>query len=59
MSRISKAIYDSTVTPLSIRDIDELLQMYKDGLLTEAMLDKAIAKGWITEEQKIQIILSK
>lgn len=37
----------------------KLLQMYKDGLLTEEMLDKAILKGWITEEEKIQIILSK
>jgi len=32
MSRISKVIYDSTITPLSIRDIDELLQMYKDDV---------------------------
>lgn len=37
----------------------KLLQMYKDGLLTEAMLNKAITKGWITEEEKIQIMLSE
>lgn len=36
----------------------KLLQMYQDGLLTEEMLDKAVIKGWITEEQKIQIMLS-
>jgi len=37
---------------------DKLLEMYKNGSLTEKQLDEAITKGLITEEEKIQIILS-
>lgn len=38
---------------------NKLLSMYQRGLLTEEQLQKAVEKGWISEEQKIQIILSK
>jgi hypothetical protein len=33
-----------------------LLRMWKNGRLTEAQLDKAVALGWITEEQKATIM---
>lgn len=38
---------------------NKLLSMYQRGLLTEVQLQKAVEKGWISEEEKIQIILSK
>ena len=37
---------------------NKLLNMYKRGLLTEAQLDNAVKKGWITEEQKEEILNS-
>jgi len=38
---------------------DKLLSMYKRGMLSEVQLENAVVKGWITEEQKIEILLSK
>lgn len=35
---------------------ERLKRLYKAGSCTEAMLDKAITFGWITEEQKAEII---
>lgn len=36
-----------------------LLRLYNEGRLTEKGLSNAVAKGWITEEQKQEIIASK
>jgi len=33
-----------------------LLSLYKQGRLPEVGLDRAIEKGWITEEQKMIIM---
>ena len=38
---------------------EKLKQMYLAGKLTEAQLNNAVAKGWITEEQKLEIIAAK
>jgi len=35
-----------------------LMILYKDGRLTETMLDAAVMKVWITEEEKAEIIAS-
>lgn len=35
---------------------NRLLELFKDGLLTEEGLSNAVKKGWIKEEQKQQII---
>lgn len=35
---------------------NRLLMLYQDGLLTENGLSNAVLKGWITPEQKQQII---
>jgi hypothetical protein len=37
---------------------NRLLTLYQEGRLTEQMLSNAVKKGWITEEQKQQIIES-
>jgi phenylpyruvate tautomerase PptA (4-oxalocrotonate tautomerase family) len=37
---------------------ETLLRLYKTGKLTEAGLTNAVTKGWITEEQKAEIIAS-
>lgn len=36
-----------------------LLRLYKEDKLTEKGLVNAMSKGWITEEQKQEIIASK
>lgn len=36
-----------------------LLRLYNEGRLTDVQLDNAVKKGWITEEQKQEIIASK
>lgn len=36
-----------------------LLRLYNEGRLTDAQLNNAVKKGWITEEQKEEIINSK
>lgn len=33
-----------------------LLKMWRKGKLTEAQIDKAVEKGWITEAQKHMIL---
>ena len=33
-----------------------LNDMYQEGKLTETKLDSAVSKGWITEEEKNEII---
>lgn len=38
---------------------DTLLRMYLAGSLDEDGLDRAVTKGWITEEQKQQILSAK
>lgn len=38
---------------------NRLLMLYKDGLLSEEGLSNAVAKKWITESQKQQIIDSE
>ena len=38
---------------------ERLKYLYQAGRLTEAQLDIAISKGWITTEQKAEIIASK
>ena len=35
-----------------------LLRLYKEGKLTEVALTNAVTKGWISEEQKAEIIAS-
>lgn len=35
---------------------ERLKQLYADGKLDEAGLDRAVGKGWITEEQKVEIL---
>ena len=35
---------------------ETLLRLYKEGKLTEEKLDNAVIKGWITEEQKQEIL---
>ena len=35
---------------------ETLLRLYKEGRLKEVGLAKAVVKGWITEEQKAEII---
>jgi hypothetical protein len=37
---------------------ERLLALYQAGRLTEAMLDVAVTKGWITAEEKTEIIAS-
>lgn len=37
---------------------ETLLRLYKTGKLSEKGLDNAVAKGWITEEEKVLIIES-
>ena len=37
---------------------EKLLSMYKRKLITEHELDNAVLKGWITEEEKENIINS-
>ena len=36
-----------------------LERLYNQGRITEAGLKKAVSFGWITEEQKVEIIASK
>lgn len=38
---------------------ETLLRLYKEGRLPETGLNNAVIKGWITEEQKQEIINSK
>lgn len=38
---------------------NRLKRLYLAGQLTDEMLEKAVTKGWITEEQKQEIINSK
>jgi len=33
-----------------------LNDMYQEGKITEAKLDNAVAKNWITEEEKQEIV---
>lgn len=35
---------------------ETLKRLWAAGRLTEAMLDNAISKGWITEAQKTEIV---
>lgn len=35
---------------------ETLLRLYQEGKMTEQGLDNAVAKGWITEEQKQEVI---
>jgi len=35
---------------------ETLKRLYKEGKLTEEGLNNAISKGWITEEQKQEIV---
>jgi len=35
---------------------ETLKRLWTEGKLTEAKLDAAISKGWITAEQKIEIM---
>ena len=35
---------------------ETLLRLWKDGKLTESMMDNAVVKGWITEEQKVEVM---
>ncbi|VUZ28547.1 Uncharacterised protein [Acetobacterium wieringae] len=37
---------------------ERLLYLYQSGRLTAAQLDIAVSKGWITTEQKAEIIAS-
>lgn len=38
---------------------ERLLFLYQQKRLTEKMLEVAVSKTWITEEEKIEIIASK
>jgi len=33
-----------------------LKELYQEGRISEAGLDNAVSKGWITEEQKQEIV---
>jgi len=35
---------------------ETLLRLWQEGKMTEQGLDNAVAKGWITEEQKREIM---
>ena len=35
-----------------------LLRLYTEGRLKDNMLDNAVAKSWITEEEKQEILLN-
>ncbi|MCG8402693.1 MAG: XkdX family protein [Firmicutes bacterium] len=35
---------------------ETLLRLWREGKLTEVMLDNAVTKGWITVEQKVEIM---
>ena len=35
---------------------ERLKRLYNEGKIDEAGLESAVEKGWITEEQKIQIM---
>ncbi len=35
---------------------ERLKALYEQGKVTETMLDVAVSKGWITEEQKALIV---
>lgn len=35
---------------------DRLAKLYKEGRITQAMLRNAIAKGWITEFEYVEIV---
>jgi hypothetical protein len=37
---------------------ETLLRLWQEGKMTEQGLDNAVAKGWITEEQKQEIMTS-
>jgi hypothetical protein len=37
---------------------ETLLRLYKEGKLSEQGLENAVIKGWITEEQKQEIMTS-
>ena len=37
-------------------DYERVRKLYREGKLTEAGLDKAVRLGWITAEQKQQIL---
>jgi hypothetical protein len=38
---------------------ETLLRLWKEGKLTEIQLNNAVLKGWITEEQKQEILASQ
>jgi hypothetical protein len=38
---------------------ETLLRLWKEGKLTEESLNTAVLKGWITEEQKQEILASQ
>ena len=38
---------------------NRLKRLYLEGRLTEQMLANAVTKGWISEEQRLEIIQSK
>jgi hypothetical protein len=38
---------------------ETLLRLWKEGRLTETQLSNAVLKGWITEEQKQEILASQ
>ncbi len=38
---------------------ERLKALYLEGKLTDAQLELAVTKGWITEEQKLEIIAAK
>lgn len=38
---------------------NRLKKLYMEGRLTESGLQNAVAKGWITEDQKAEIIAEK
>lgn len=35
---------------------ERLKMLYQKGMLTDVMLERAVQKGWITEDQKNEII---
>jgi hypothetical protein len=35
---------------------ERLKYLYSNGMINETHLDNAIAKGWLTEEEKSQIV---
>lgn len=38
---------------------ERILSLYCSGRLTDAGIDRAVNLGWITEEQKLEIVTQK